>query len=61
MAIPNRWIITSSLTIKQFIDENKVILHALFIELAKVAPRDGDESVNELEHKGGRGIASGNR
>lgn len=46
------------LTIKQLIDENKVVLHALFVEFAKVAPRNGNESIDELENKGGGGIAS---
>lgn len=61
MLFTNRWINRASLTIKQFIDENKVILHALLVEFAKVAPRNGDESVNKLEHKGGGRIASGHR
>lgn len=47
------------LTIKQLIDENEVVLHALFVEFAKVAPRNTNESIDELENKGGGGVASG--
>lgn len=59
MLILNHGINTTLLTIKQLIDENEVILHALFVEFAKVAPRNGNESIDELENKGGGGIASG--
>lgn len=59
MLILNHWINTMLLTIKQLIDENEVVLHALFVEFAKVAPRNGNESIDELENKGGGGVASG--
>jgi hypothetical protein len=43
-------------TVEELIDEDKVVLDALFVQLAKVGARDRDEAVDELEDEGGRGV-----
>lgn len=46
-------------TVEQLVDEHKVVLDALLVELAKVGARDGHEAVDELEHERGRGVGPG--
>lgn len=45
------------LTIEQFVNEHKVILHGLLVELAEVALAQQDKPVEELEDQRGIGIA----
>lgn len=52
---------TGGRTVEQLIDEDKVVLDALLVELAKVGARDGHEPVDEFEHQGGRGVGSWGR
>lgn len=42
-----------ALTVDELVNEHEVIFHRLLVELAKVGPRDGNESVEELEDEGG--------
>jgi hypothetical protein len=44
------------LTVEQLVDEDKVVLHALLVELAKVGLWDADEAVDEFEHQGSWGV-----
>lgn len=39
------------LTIQQFVDEHKVVLYALFVKLAKVAPSNTYQAIAELEYE----------
>lgn len=44
-------------TVKELIDQNKVALDALLIQLAKVAARNGDKTVEKLKHERRVGVA----
>lgn len=46
-------------TVEQLVDEHEVVLNGLLVELAKVAPPQLDEAVEELEDQGGIGVALG--
>jgi hypothetical protein len=43
-------------TIEELVDEDKVVLDAVFVELAEVAAPNLDDAVAELEDEGRRGV-----
>lgn len=53
------WITQSSLTIKQFIDEHKVVFDVLLTDLAKVGRHNITHFVEELKHHGSIDILLG--
>ena len=50
----NGWIVCGpkGRTVDELIDEHEIVLHRFFVELAKVGPRDGNETVEEFEDEG---------
>jgi hypothetical protein len=46
-------------TIQQLINQDKVVLHSLLVELAKVTAAQLDQAVEKLEDEGGIGVALG--
>lgn len=48
-------------TIKQLIDEHKVVLDGLLVHLAEIAPTYPNESIQEFKDQGGIGVGLGDR
>jgi len=46
-------------TIEELVNQDKVVLNSLLVELAKVAAAELDQAVQELEDEGGVGVALG--
>jgi len=49
-----RWIVCGpkGQTVDELVDEHEIVLHRFLVELAKVGPRDGNETIEEFEDEG---------